>query len=122
MRVAFLGPAGTYSQEALTRGPPGGRRAGPLADRVRRHAAVEEGTVERALVPIENSLEGAVGPTLDALAVERRRDRRRRGRPPRPPRADRRASSSSATCAPCSRIRRRAAQCARCLRRALPRR
>jgi prephenate dehydratase len=35
--------------------------------------AVEEGRAERALVPIENSLEGAVGPTLDALAVETER-------------------------------------------------
>jgi prephenate dehydratase len=35
--------------------------------------AVEEGRAERALVPIENSLEGAVGPTLDTLAVETER-------------------------------------------------
>jgi prephenate dehydratase len=32
--------------------------------------AVHEGTVDRALVPIENSLEGSVNATLDALAVE----------------------------------------------------
>jgi prephenate dehydratase len=32
--------------------------------------AVHDGEVERALVPIENSLEGAVNPTLDALAFE----------------------------------------------------
>ena len=32
--------------------------------------AVQEGTVERALVPIENSLEGSVNATLDALAIE----------------------------------------------------
>ena len=30
--------------------------------------AVERGAVDRALVPIENSLEGAVTATLDALA------------------------------------------------------
>jgi prephenate dehydratase len=33
-------------------------------------AAVREGQVERALVPIENSLEGSVNATLDALAHE----------------------------------------------------
>src|ERR1700759_5222382 len=32
--------------------------------------AVHEGAVERALVPIENSLEGSVNATLDALAME----------------------------------------------------
>jgi prephenate dehydratase len=32
--------------------------------------AVHEGSVERALVPIENSLEGSVNATLDALAME----------------------------------------------------
>ncbi len=32
--------------------------------------AVHEGRVERALVPIENSLEGSVNATLDALAIE----------------------------------------------------
>ena len=32
--------------------------------------AVADGTVERALVPIENSLEGSVSATLDALAIE----------------------------------------------------
>src|SRR4051794_6243213 len=71
MRAAFPGPAGTYSPEALL----GDARAaawGPLPvptvfDAV---LAVEEGTAERALVPIENSLEGAVGPTLDALGAE----------------------------------------------------
>ena len=30
--------------------------------------AVDRGAVDRALVPIENSLEGAVNATLDALA------------------------------------------------------
>jgi prephenate dehydratase len=71
IRAAFLGPAGTYSHEALSADP---RAAGwerlpepTVFDAV---MAVEEGRAERALVPIENSLEGAVGPTLDTLAVE----------------------------------------------------
>jgi prephenate dehydratase len=71
MRVGFLGPAGTYSQEAVFAGP-GSENYEPVPlpsvhDAV---MAVHEGRVERALVPIENSLEGAVNATLDALAFE----------------------------------------------------
>jgi prephenate dehydratase len=76
MRAAFLGPAGTYSHEALVGDP---RAAGwdplPVPTVFDAVLAVEEGAAERALVPIENSLEGAVGPTLDALAVETERVR-----------------------------------------------
>ncbi len=72
MRAAYLGPEGTYSHEAL-RGDP--RAAGweplPVPTVFDAVLAVEEGRAGRALVPIENSIEGAVGPTLDALAVER---------------------------------------------------
>ena len=71
MRVGFLGPAGTYSQEAVFAGP-GAENYEPVPlpsvhDAV---MAVHEGRVERALVPIENSLEGSVNATLDVLAFE----------------------------------------------------
>jgi prephenate dehydratase len=71
MRVGFLGPAGTYSQEAMFAWP-GSENYQPVPlpsvhDAV---MAVHERRVERALVPIENSLEGAVNATLDALAFE----------------------------------------------------
>jgi prephenate dehydratase len=71
MRVAYLGPPGTFSQEALMAG---GDAAGwepvPLASVYDTVMAVHERAVERALVPIENSLEGSVNATLDALAFE----------------------------------------------------
>lgn len=71
MNVAYLGPAGTYSHAALLADP---RAAGweALAAPTVHDAvvAVEEGRADRALVPIENSTEGAVAPTLDALAAE----------------------------------------------------
>ena len=48
--------------------------------------AVQEGEVDRAVVPIENALEGAVSVTLDTLAARgRRRAHRGRGRAPDPP-------------------------------------
>src|SRR3954453_5988858 len=70
MRVAYLGPAGTYTEEAL-RASAGGEVeeiAYPTVyDAV---MAVQNGEVDQAVVPIENSLEGGVAATLDALAGE----------------------------------------------------
>jgi len=69
MRVGFLGPAGTYSEEAVLAGDGADRlEPVPLPSVHDAVAAVREGRVERALVPIENSLEGSVNATLDALA------------------------------------------------------
>jgi prephenate dehydratase len=71
MRVAYLGPDGTVSHEALLSVP--GAAAFELVPEPTLHdaiVAVHDGTVERALVPIENALEGSVNPTLDALAFE----------------------------------------------------
>jgi prephenate dehydratase len=68
MRVGFLGPAGTYSEEAVLAGGAEGLEPVPLPTVHDAVAAVREGRVARALVPIENSLEGSVNATLDALA------------------------------------------------------
>ena len=71
LRVAFLGPAGTYSDEALrASAPPGPLEAVPFPTLWETIMAVQRGEVHRALVPIENALEGSVPATLDALAVE----------------------------------------------------
>lgn len=69
MRVSYLGPAGTFSDEAL-RAAAGGRDFDPLACPTIPAAidAVVAGDADRAFVPIENSIEGTVRPTLDALA------------------------------------------------------
>lgn len=72
MRIAYLGPEGTNSHEALLRATAGetGHEHVPLATIHDCAMAVESGETERAFVPIENALEGSVNATLDALAVE----------------------------------------------------
>ena len=65
--VAFLGPLGTFSESAATKRisamPP---IASAAVDR-RRFREVEAGHADFAVVPIENSTEGAIGRTLDLL-------------------------------------------------------
>ena len=71
MRVGYLGPEGTFTHEALietTAGAP--PELVPLPTIYDTVMAVHSGLVDRALVPIENSLEGSVSATLDALAME----------------------------------------------------
>ena len=70
IRVAYLGPAGTHSDEALRASAPPGAVATPYPTIYDAVMAVQEGDVERALVPIENALEGSVAVTLDTLTVE----------------------------------------------------
>jgi prephenate dehydratase len=70
MRVGYLGPAGTYSEEALRASAPDGIEEVPYPTIYETVMAVEEGAVERAVVPIENALEGAVAVTLDTLALD----------------------------------------------------
>jgi prephenate dehydratase len=70
MRVGYFGPPGTFTEEALRASAPDGVESVPLPTIVATVTAVQDGTVERAVVPIENALEGSVDATLDALAVD----------------------------------------------------
>ena len=70
MRVAFLGPAGTFTEEALRASAPGPVEEVPYPSIYEVVMAVHEGETEMAVAPIENSLEGTVTTTLDALATE----------------------------------------------------
>lgn len=72
MRIAYLGPEGTNSHEALLLATAGesGHELIPLATIHDCAIAVQDGEADRAFVPIENALEGSVNATLDALAVE----------------------------------------------------
>lgn len=68
-RFGYLGPEGTFTSMALDAWQPaaeGERTAYGSVDAAL--AALRAGTVDGAMVPIENSVEGGVSATLDALA------------------------------------------------------
>ena len=67
IRAGYLGPQGTFSEQAVQKHFGRAVDAIPLAsiDEVFRRA--ESGDAEFAVVPVENSTEGAVGRTLDLL-------------------------------------------------------
>jgi prephenate dehydratase len=72
VRIAYLGPAGTFTEDALRGALPAGAEHEPLRTATIHDAilAVERGEAERALVPFENSIEGSVRSTLDTLAFD----------------------------------------------------
>jgi prephenate dehydratase len=72
MRIAYLGPAGTFTEDALREALEPGTPFEALRTATIRDAilAVERGEADRALVPFENSIEGSVRSTLDTLAFE----------------------------------------------------
>jgi prephenate dehydratase len=68
-RYTYLGPAGTFTEAALTPLLTTGDSAEPAANVTAALEAVRQGTSDYALVPIENSVEGVVARTLDELAM-----------------------------------------------------
>ena len=69
-RFGYLGPAGTFCQMALDDWKPAadGEHV-PCDSVVAALDALRAGTLDAAMVPIENSVEGGVSATLDALSV-----------------------------------------------------
>jgi len=72
IRIGFLGPAGTFSQEAVrvyTKGAPEFIECAytTVSDVI---LAVKSGEVDEGMIPVENSLEGAVNETLDIMSEE----------------------------------------------------
>jgi prephenate dehydratase len=71
MRVGYLGPEGTFTQAAALSAPGAGGLELVACETIHDTVlAVRDGGVERAVVPIENSLEGSVNVTLDALVFD----------------------------------------------------
>jgi prephenate dehydratase len=71
VKVGYLGPPGTFAEEALLRlvGPEPEQQLVPYPTVIDAIQAVDRGDVPEALVPIENSIEGSVNATLDQLAA-----------------------------------------------------
>ncbi|HEY2480085.1 MAG TPA: prephenate dehydratase [Solirubrobacterales bacterium] len=71
MRIAYLGPAGTFTEDALNEALNGTEvetlRTDTVYDAI---LAVVEGRADQALAPYENSIEGSVRGTLDILAFD----------------------------------------------------
>jgi len=67
MAVAYLGPEGTFSQEAVVKHFGAATGGKPLASIDEVFRAIETGELAYGVVPVENSTEGAVGRTLDLL-------------------------------------------------------
>ncbi len=68
--LGYLGPPGTFSEEAAIRYGAGSNlspKAYPTIDRI--FAAVENKEIEQGIVPVENSLEGSVNLTFDLLSA-----------------------------------------------------
>jgi prephenate dehydratase len=70
MATAFLGPRGTFSEEAAIRYADGGDDFLAFSTIPALTSAVETGLAAAAVLPIENSIEGPVGSTLDLLIHE----------------------------------------------------
>jgi len=78
VRIAYLGPEGTFTEAALLQitaaglvpeqGPVPVRQM-PIESTPAALDAVRDGNADYACVPIENSIDGSVMPTLDSLAI-----------------------------------------------------
>ncbi len=68
-RYSYLGPEGTFTEAALRQLMTKDDECIPYGNVTAALDAVRSGTVDKALVPIENSIEGVVARTLDELAL-----------------------------------------------------
>ncbi len=67
--VSFLGPAGTFSEQAVRKHFGAAVQALPVASVDEAFRRCESGSAQFTVVPVENSSEGTVGRTLDLLVA-----------------------------------------------------
>ena len=67
LRIAYLGPEGTFTETAARKHFGAAPTLPPCASIDDAFRAIETGQTDYAVVPVENSTEGAVGRTLDLL-------------------------------------------------------
>src|SRR5258706_10521405 len=67
LSVAYLGPQGTFSEMALAKQSDAAVAAQPCGSIDEVFRAAEAGAAQYAVVPVENSSDGAIGRTLDLL-------------------------------------------------------
>ena len=68
--LGYLGPSGTFSHQAAMEWSQGKEELKEFPTIYSAILAVEEGKTDRAIVPIENSIEGSINTTLDMLAFD----------------------------------------------------
>src|SRR3546814_1477646 len=72
-RVGFLGPEGTFTEQALLSQPDlASQELVPMGTFAEVLAAVDRGDTDLGFVAIENSIEGTVTVNMDALALDRK--------------------------------------------------
>lgn len=68
--LGYLGPSGTFSQQAAAEWSRGKEEIKEYSTIYSAILAVQNGDIDRAIVPIENSIDGSINTTLDALAFD----------------------------------------------------
>ena len=68
--LGYLGPSGTFSHQAALEWSQGKEAIKEFSTIYSAIQAVEKGEIDRAIVPIENSIEGSINTTLDTLAFD----------------------------------------------------
>ena len=68
--LGYLGPSGTFSHQAAMEWSQGKEEIKEFSTIYSAILAVDQGKIDRAIVPIENSIEGSINTTLDALAFD----------------------------------------------------
>ena len=68
--LGYLGPNGTFSHQAAMECSEGKEEIKEFSTIYSVILAVEKGEIDRAIVPIENSIDGSINTTLDTLAFD----------------------------------------------------